>query len=103
MAIVSDGTAVLGLGDIGPGGRHAGDGGQGAAVQAFRRVDAFPICLNTKDPPRSSRRWPGWRRPLAAAAAVVAVLMLGGLVVRQGTRIDNLSSEMASGGIERSA
>ena len=30
-------------------------------------------------------------------------LMLGGLVVRQGTRIDNLSSEMASGGIERSA
>ena len=43
----------------------------------------------------------GW--PLAAAAAVVAVLMLGGLVVRQGTRIDNLSTEMASGGIERSA
>lgn len=43
----------------------------------------------------------GW--PLAAAAAVVAMLMLGGLVVRQGTRIDNLSSEMASGGIERSA
>lgn len=40
---------------------------------------------------------------LAAAAAVVAVLMLGGLVVRQGDRIDNLSAEMASGSIERSA
>jgi malate dehydrogenase (oxaloacetate-decarboxylating) len=30
VAIVSDGTAVLGLGDIGTGGRHAGHGGQGA-------------------------------------------------------------------------
>ena len=46
-----------------------------------------------------SKVWP----MLAAAAAVVAVLMLGGLVVRQGDRIDNLSAEMASGSIERSA
>lgn len=59
----------------------------------------------TSDAPRSMSRsgglqaWP----LLAAAAAIVAVLLLGGLVVRQGGRIDNLSSEMASGGIERSA
>lgn len=57
------------------------------------------------DPGRRATRVGGVRgwALAAAAAAVVAVLMLGGLVVRQGTRIDNLSSEMASGGIERSA
>lgn len=49
--------------------------------------------------PNRLRAWP----LMAAAAAIVAVLMLGALVVRQGNRIDNLSSEMASGGIERSA
>ena len=37
VAVVTDGTAVLGLGDIGPGGGHAGDGGQGHAVQGVRR------------------------------------------------------------------
>ena len=37
VAVVTDGTAVLGLGDIGPRGRDAGDGGQGRAVQAVRR------------------------------------------------------------------
>ena len=37
VAVVSDGTAVLGLGDIGPGGGDAGDGGQGDAVQGVRR------------------------------------------------------------------
>ena len=37
VAVVTDGTAVLGLGDIGPLGGHAGHGGQGGAVQAVRR------------------------------------------------------------------
>ena len=37
VAVVSDGTAVLGLGDIGAGGGDAGDGGQGGAVQGVRR------------------------------------------------------------------
>ena len=37
VAVVTDGTAVLGLGDIGPARRDAGDGGQGGAVQAVRR------------------------------------------------------------------
>ena len=37
VAIVTDGTAVLGLGDIGPGGGAAGDGGQGDPVQGVRR------------------------------------------------------------------
>jgi malate dehydrogenase (oxaloacetate-decarboxylating)(NADP+) len=34
---VTNGTAVLGLGDIGPAGRQAGDGGQGRPVQEVRR------------------------------------------------------------------
>ena len=42
VAIVSDGTAVLGLGDIGPEARDAGDGGQGAAVQGVRRRRRLP-------------------------------------------------------------
>ena len=37
VAVVTDGTAVLGLGNIGPGGGAAGDGGQGGAVQEVRR------------------------------------------------------------------
>ena len=37
VAVVTDGTAVLGLGDIGPLAAHAGHGGQGGAVQALRR------------------------------------------------------------------
>ncbi|MEZ5382102.1 MAG: hypothetical protein R2754_09965 [Microthrixaceae bacterium] len=49
---------------------------------------------------------PGGVRPwplLAAAAAVVAALAVGGLMVRQGNRIDDLTSELAAGGLERSA
>ena len=37
VAVVTDGSAVLGLGNIGPGRRAAGDGGQGRAVQAVRQ------------------------------------------------------------------
>jgi hypothetical protein len=42
VAVVSDGSAVLGLGDIGPGRGHAGDGGQGDAVQGVRRRRRLP-------------------------------------------------------------
>ena len=50
VAVVSDGTAVLGLGDIGP---HAAMPVMEGKAQLFKRfggVDAFPICLATKDP-----------------------------------------------------
>ena len=51
IAVVTDGTAVLGLGDIGPCGRHAGDGRQGGAVQGIRAAwTPSRICLDTKDP-----------------------------------------------------
>lgn len=42
VVVVSDGTAVLGLGDIGPRGRAAGDGGQVGAVQGVRRARLHP-------------------------------------------------------------
>ena len=49
VAVVTDGTAVLGLGDIGP---HAGMPvmeGKAILFKEFGDVDAFPICLDTKD------------------------------------------------------
>jgi malate dehydrogenase (oxaloacetate-decarboxylating) len=50
VAIVSDGTAVLGLGDIGPEAAMPVMEGKALLFKAFAGVDAFPICLDTKDP-----------------------------------------------------
>jgi malate dehydrogenase (oxaloacetate-decarboxylating) len=50
VAVVSDGTAVLGLGDIGPRAAMPVMEGKAMLFKAFAGVDAFPICLDTKDP-----------------------------------------------------
>ncbi|MES1247147.1 MAG: NAD-dependent malic enzyme, partial [Actinomycetota bacterium] len=50
VAVVSDGTAVLGLGDIGPAGALPVMEGKAMLFKEFANVDAFPICLDTKDP-----------------------------------------------------
>jgi len=50
VAIVSDGTAVLGLGDIGPAAAMPVMEGKAMLFKEFGGVNAFPICLNTKDP-----------------------------------------------------
>ncbi len=50
VAIVSDGTAVLGLGDIGPRGAMPVMEGKAMLFKEFAGVDGFPICLDTKDP-----------------------------------------------------
>lgn len=50
VAIVTDGTAVLGLGDIGPEASLPVMEGKSMLFKEFAGVDAFPICLNTKDP-----------------------------------------------------
>jgi len=50
VAIVSDGTAVLGLGDIGPEAALPVMEGKAMLFKGFGDVDAFPICLDTKDP-----------------------------------------------------
>jgi len=49
VAVVSDGTAVLGLGDIGPEAAMPVMEGKAVLFKAFGGVDAFPICLDTKD------------------------------------------------------
>lgn len=49
VAVVSDGTAVLGLGDIGPKAAMPVMEGKAALFKQFADVDAFPICLDTKD------------------------------------------------------
>lgn len=49
VAIISDGTAVLGLGDIGPEAAMPVMEGKAMLFKDFGGVDAFPICLDTKD------------------------------------------------------
>ncbi len=50
VAVVSDGTAVLGLGDIGPEAAMPVMEGKSILFKEFAGIDAFPICLDTKDP-----------------------------------------------------
>ena len=50
VAVVSDGTAVLGLGDIGPEAALPVMEGKALLFKEFGGVDAWPICLATKDP-----------------------------------------------------
>ncbi len=50
VAVVTDGSAVLGLGDIGPLAAMPVMEGKAMLLKEFANVDAFPICLDTKDP-----------------------------------------------------
>jgi malate dehydrogenase (oxaloacetate-decarboxylating) len=50
VAIVTDGTRVLGLGDIGPEAAMPVMEGKAVLFKVFGDVDAVPICLDTKDP-----------------------------------------------------
>lgn len=49
IAVLSDGSAVLGLGNIGPYGAIPVMEGKAALFKKFGNVDAFPICVNTQD------------------------------------------------------
>ena len=49
VAVVTDGTAVLGLGDIGPNGAQPVMEGKCVLFKEMAGVDAFPLCLATKD------------------------------------------------------
>ena len=50
VAVVTDGTAVLGLGDIGPSAGMPVMEGKCALFKRFAGVDAFPVCIDSKDP-----------------------------------------------------
>jgi len=50
VAVVTDGSAVLGLGDIGPEAALPVMEGKAILFKEFAGVDAFPLCLDTKDP-----------------------------------------------------
>src|SRR5437899_11016787 len=50
VAVVTDGTAVLGLGDIGPKAAIPVMEGKALLFKEFAGIDAFPLCLATKDP-----------------------------------------------------
>ena len=49
VAVITDGTAVLGLGDIGPEAAMPVMEGKCALFKAFADVDAFPLCVASKD------------------------------------------------------
>lgn len=49
VAVITDGTAVLGLGDIGPAAGMPVMEGKCALFKEFADVDAFPLCINSKD------------------------------------------------------
>ncbi|MGI6205113.1 MAG: NAD(P)-dependent malic enzyme [Anaerovoracaceae bacterium] len=50
VAVITDGTAVLGLGDIGPSAAMPVMEGKCAIFKRFADIDAFPICIDSKDP-----------------------------------------------------
>jgi malate dehydrogenase (oxaloacetate-decarboxylating) len=50
VAVVSDGSAVLGLGDIGPEAAMPVMEGKALLFKEFGGIDAWPLCLSTKDP-----------------------------------------------------
>lgn len=50
VAVITDGTAVLGLGDIGPSAGMPVMEGKCALFKTFAGIDAVPICINSKDP-----------------------------------------------------
>ena len=50
VAVISDGSAVLGLGDIGPAAAMPVMEGKAMLFKEFGGIDAYPICLSTKNP-----------------------------------------------------
>ena len=69
VAIVTDGTAVLGLGDIGPEAAMPVMEGKAMLFKELAGVDAFPMCLATKDADKIVGRSSSSRRPSAGSTS----------------------------------
>ena len=67
VAVISDGTRVLGLGDIGPEAGLPVMEGKGILYKYLGGVDAFHICLDEKDPAWTKPMWT-WPTPSRAYA-----------------------------------
>ena len=50
VAVITDGSAVLGLGNIGPKAALPVMEGKSILLKQFAGVDSFPLCLDTQDP-----------------------------------------------------
>ena len=64
VAVITDGTAVLGLGDIGPEAAMPVMEGKCALFKEFAGIDAFPLCINSKIQMRLWIRLPGYQKAL---------------------------------------
>lgn len=67
VAVISDGTAVLGLGNIGPYAAKPVMEGKGVLFKNFADVDVFDLCLKTAAPKSSSLPYGRWN-PRSAAS-----------------------------------
>jgi malate dehydrogenase (oxaloacetate-decarboxylating) len=69
VAVVTDGTAVLGLGDIGPEAAMPVMEGKAMLFKEFADVNAFPICLSTRDTDEIVETWGESLPPSAASTS----------------------------------
>ena len=76
VAIVTDGTAVLGLGDIGPEAAMPVMEGKALLFKEFGGVDGFPVCVNARTPDEVvdlvARAFAALRKALVAAASTIS-------------------------------
>ena len=68
VAVVTDGSAVLGLGNIGPAAALPVMEGKAALFKRFAGIDAWPLCLDTQDTDADRRDRPGDRRRASPAS-----------------------------------
>jgi malate dehydrogenase (oxaloacetate-decarboxylating)(NADP+) len=69
VGVITNGTAVLGLGDIGPLAGKPVMEGKAVLFKKFSGIDVFDIEINEKDPDKLVESSPRWSRPSAASTS----------------------------------